>query len=79
MFIVKYYLKKRNIGTTSYSTLSSAQSKLDQNDYHARADRYEILNTETNKIVDESEILSFDDIADDMFDGEDSKEGFDWT
>jgi hypothetical protein len=79
MFTTNYFLKDKIIGSVNFLTVQEAENKYEENDYYNKADRFEIINSETEEIIDEGEIVDQDDIIEDMFDGEDSKEGFDWT
>lgn len=79
MFATNYFLKDKKIGSEKFSTIEEAENKYEESEYYNKADRYEIIDSETDEIIDEGEIVDPDDIIEDMFDGEDSKEGFDWT
>ena len=79
MFTANYFLRDKKIGSENFSTIEEAENKYEESDYFNKADRYEITDSETDEIIDEGEIVDPDDIIEDMFDGEDSKEGFDWT
>ena len=79
MFQVNFYKNDKLIGTQKYPSLEKAEQELDNSDHYQNGDYYEIVNDENGEIIQDAEIVDPDDILDDMFDGEDSKEGFDWT
>ncbi|MDQ3047008.1 MAG: hypothetical protein M3R27_05620 [Bacteroidota bacterium] len=79
MFIVNYYKKNKLIGEVCFETDDEAQESIDNSDNYSKADRYEIINSETDEIISADDIPDNDEIINEMFDGEDSIEGFDWT
>lgn len=79
MYTVNYFLGNKTIGFEKFSSLTEAENKYEESSYYFKSDRYEIIDSETEEVLSEGEILDPDDIIEDMFDGDDSKEGFDWT
>lgn len=79
MFIIKYFLNDKIIGFEKFTTLEGAENQIEDSKYYHKANRYEIIDSETDEVIIDEEIVNPDDVIEDMFDGEDSKEGFDWT
>ena len=79
MYSINYFLKDKIIGFEKCSTVEQAENQYEDSYYYSKADRFEIIESETEEVVNYGEIVDPDDIIEDMFDGEDSKEGFDWT
>ncbi len=78
MFSVKFIFKNEEIGSEDFETFQEAENKFELSDFYHKSDRFEIIDLDKDEIVDENEIFKIDDIIDDMFDDEDSKEGIDW-
>jgi hypothetical protein len=79
MFEVKFYKNEKLIGTEEFPTVDKAENELDNSELYNRGDYYEVVEKATGEIISENEIVDPDDIINDMFDDEESKEGFDWT
>lgn len=60
MFIVKYYYRDNFLGEENFTNLEKAEDSLYQSAYSRQADFYEILDSSTNKIVQEFVIPSFE-------------------
>ena len=78
MFTINYFFKTKIIGSETLSTLEEAENKYGDSQYYSQADRFEIVDLETEEIMIEEEIVDPDDIIEWMFDDEDSREGVDW-
>ncbi len=79
MYTVNYFLNNKIIGFENFQSLEEAENQYEDSSYYFKADYFEIINSETEEVLNEGEIIDSNDIIEDMFDGEDSKEGFDWT
>lgn len=79
MYKINYFLNHKIIGFEKFPSLDEAENQYEESSYYFKADRFEIIDSESEEVLNEGEIVDPDDIIEDMFDGEDSKEGFDWT
>lgn len=79
MFVVKFFKNENVVHEKDFSTVEKAEEYIGNNEYYDRSDHYEIIDLRNNTTILESEIVAPDDVLKDMFDDEDSKEGFDWT
>lgn len=79
MYTINYFLNDKKIGFEKFSSIDEAENQYEESSYFHKADRFEIIDSETEEVLNEGEIVDPDDIIEDMFDGEESKEGFDWT
>ena len=79
MFTTNYFSKNKLIGSEKFSTSNEAENKCEESEHYNKADYFEIINSDTDDIIVDGEIADPDEIIDEMFDGEDSKEGFDWA
>lgn len=79
MYKINYFLNHNIIGFEKFPSLDEAENQYEESSYYFNADRFEIIDSETEEVLNEGEIVDLDNIIEDMFDGEESKEGFDWT
>ena len=79
MYTNNYFLNDKIVGFEKFLTFEEAENQYEDSEYYHQADGFEIIDSETDEVMFDGEIVNPDDIIEDMFDGEDSKEGFDWT
>ncbi|SFW91215.1 hypothetical protein [Chitinophaga sancti] len=79
MYLLKYLKNGRVINEEEFSTIEEIEEKHNNGNYFEEADEFEIVDSNTGDTISGDEIVNPDDIIEDMFDGEDSMEGFDWN